>query len=64
MPVTESPLHTLVMAIRSGNLPVLTIDGANFSDFDGFARKFSMLLCDYIWYGNFDAGLPGDDATA
>jgi RNAse (barnase) inhibitor barstar len=35
--------------------PVLVIDGADFSDFDGFAREFSKLLCDYTWRGNLDA---------
>jgi hypothetical protein len=37
------------------DLPVLIIDGANFSDFDGFAREFSRLLTDYTWRGNLDA---------
>ncbi len=37
------------------DLPVLAIDGANFSDFDGFAREFSTLLCEYTWRGNLDA---------
>ncbi|MEU8112673.1 barnase inhibitor [Micromonospora sp. NPDC048947] len=36
-------------------LPVLVIDGANFSDLDGFAREFSSLLCHYAWNGNLDA---------
>jgi RNAse (barnase) inhibitor barstar len=40
--------------LRDG-LPVLVIDGANFSDFDGFAREFSRLLCSYTWRGNLDA---------
>jgi Barstar (barnase inhibitor) len=43
------------MTSRSDDLPVLVIDGANFSDFDGFAREFSRLLCDYTWRGNLDA---------
>lgn len=33
---------------------MLVIDGANFSDFDGFAREFSRLLCGYTWRGNLD----------
>ena len=37
------------------SLPVLVIDGARFSDFDGFAREFSRLLRDYTWRGNLDA---------
>jgi hypothetical protein len=35
--------------------PVLTIDGARFSDFDGFTREFSRLLRDHTWRGNLDA---------
>ncbi|BCY11767.1 hypothetical protein L3i22_068550 [Actinoplanes sp. L3-i22] len=33
----------------------LCATGANFSDFDGFAREFSTLLCHYAWHGNLDA---------
>lgn len=55
MPVTASPLHTPVMVTSGEDLPVLTIDGANFSDFDGFAREFSTLLCHHAWHGNLDA---------
>ncbi|MEU3626203.1 barstar family protein [Amycolatopsis coloradensis] len=36
-------------------LPVLTIDGARFSDFDGFTREFSRLLRDHTWRENLDA---------
>jgi hypothetical protein len=36
-------------------LPVLVVDGAEFSDFDGFAREFTKLLDDYTWTGNLDA---------
>jgi hypothetical protein len=43
------------MAINDEDLPVLTIDGGNFSDFDGFAREFSTLLCHHTWQGNSDA---------
>jgi RNAse (barnase) inhibitor barstar len=43
------------MASGSDDLPVLIIDGAQFSDFDGFAREFSRLLDDYAWRGNLDA---------
>jgi RNAse (barnase) inhibitor barstar len=43
------------MSSRSDDLPVLVIDGANFSDFDGFARDFSRLLRNYTWRGNLDA---------
>jgi RNAse (barnase) inhibitor barstar len=43
------------MHSQSDDLPVLVIDGANFSDFDGFAREFSRLLCHYTWRGNLDA---------
>jgi hypothetical protein len=35
--------------------PVLVIDGAAFIDFEGFAREFSRLLCNYTWRGNLDA---------
>jgi RNAse (barnase) inhibitor barstar len=35
--------------------PVLVIDGAAFSDFEGFTREFSKLLDDYTWHGNLDA---------
>jgi RNAse (barnase) inhibitor barstar len=37
------------------SLPVLIIDGSKFSDFDGFAREFTKLLCHYTWGGNLDA---------
>jgi hypothetical protein len=37
------------------DLPVLVIDGAHFSDFDGFAREFSRPLCNCTWRGNLDA---------
>lgn len=43
------------MATDGDVLPVLVIDGANFSDLDGFAREFSRLLCHYTWRGNLDA---------
>jgi hypothetical protein len=39
--------HTPIMTVGSDALPVLVIDGANFSDLDGFAREFSSLLCHY-----------------
>jgi RNAse (barnase) inhibitor barstar len=37
------------------DLPVLVVDGARFSDLDGFAREFSGLLSGYTWRGNLDA---------
>jgi hypothetical protein len=43
------------MTYQSDDLPVLVIDGANFSDFDGFAREVSRLLSHYTWRGNLDA---------
>jgi hypothetical protein len=43
------------MTSPSEDLPVLIIDGAGFSDFDGFAREFTRLLSDYTWRGNLDA---------
>jgi Barstar (barnase inhibitor) len=43
------------MTSQSDDLPVLVIDGAQFSDFDGFAREFSRLLRGYTWRGNLDA---------
>jgi hypothetical protein len=43
------------MTSKSDDLPVLVIDGANFADFDGFAREFSRLLRNYAWRGNLDA---------
>ena len=43
------------MATDSDALPILVVDGANFSDFDGFAREFSKLLCHHTWHGNLDA---------
>jgi RNAse (barnase) inhibitor barstar len=43
------------MTVGGDALPVLVIDGANFSDLDGFAREFSSLLCHYTWRGNLDA---------
>jgi hypothetical protein len=47
--------HTWIMTNKSDDLPVLVIDGADFSDFDGFTRGFSRLLCNYRWRGNLDA---------
>lgn len=55
MPVPARLLHTPVMVTSGEDLPVLTIDGANFSDFDGFACEFSTLLCHHTWHGNLDA---------
>lgn len=43
------------MTEPSNGLPVLVIDGARFSDFDGFGREFSRLLVNYTWRGNLDA---------
>jgi hypothetical protein len=43
------------MTNQSDELPVLIIEGANFSDFDGFGREVSRLLCDYTWRENLDA---------
>jgi len=43
------------MTSQGDDLPVLVIDGADFSDFDGFAREFSRLLRNYVWRGNLDA---------
>ena len=43
------------MTSQSDDLPLLVIDGANFSDFDGFAREFTRLLGNYTWRGNLDA---------
>ena len=43
------------MPSRSDDLPVLVIDGANFSDFAGFTHEFSRLLDNYTWHGNLDA---------
>jgi hypothetical protein len=45
---------TSIMAANDA-LPVLVVDGANFSDLDGFAREFSMLLHGHTWRGNLDA---------
>jgi hypothetical protein len=43
------------MTDASDGLPVLVIDGASFSDFGGFTREFSKLLCHYTWHGSLDA---------
>jgi hypothetical protein len=43
------------MANQGDHLPVLIVDGARFSDFDGFVREFSRLLGNYTWRGNLDA---------
>jgi len=53
--MTGDGAHTWLMSGLSDDLPVLVIDGANFSDFDGFAREFSRLLRYYTWRGNLDA---------
>ena len=40
----------------AADLPVLVIDGATFSDFEGFQRAFSALLArDKEWNGSLDA---------
>jgi RNAse (barnase) inhibitor barstar len=58
------------MTEHRAGLPVLVIDGAHFSDFDGFTREFSRLLDNHTWRGNLDAfndllrgalGLPRTD---
>jgi RNAse (barnase) inhibitor barstar len=41
--------------VPRADLPVLTIDGAAFDDFEGFQRAFSALLSNYTWRGNLDA---------
>lgn len=43
------------MTEQSDALPVLVIDGAHFSDFNGFTREFSQLLDNHAWHGNLDA---------
>jgi hypothetical protein len=43
------------MTTDSEAVPVLLIDGGNFSCLDGFAREFSKLLCHHTWHGNLDA---------
>ncbi|MFI9380436.1 barstar family protein [Kutzneria sp. NPDC052558] len=43
------------MADHRDGLPVLVVDGARFSDIDGFAHEFSRLLCHHTWQGNLDA---------
>lgn len=43
------------MTKQSDGLPVLVIDGAHFSDLDGFTREFSGLLDNHTWQGNLDA---------
>lgn len=53
MPAGQS--HNEIMTSESDPLPVLVIDGAAFSDFVGFTREFSRLLCDYTWRGSLDA---------
>lgn len=44
-----------IMSKHSDDLPVLVINGANFSDVAGFALKFSALLQDHTWRRNLDA---------
>ncbi|MCX2947718.1 hypothetical protein [Lentzea sp. NEAU-D7] len=48
-------LARLGFTAEPGELPVLVVDGALFTDFDGFAREFTKLLDDYTWEGNLDA---------
>jgi RNAse (barnase) inhibitor barstar len=43
------------MTKQRDDLPVLVIDGARFSDLDGFTREFSRLLDNHTWRGNLDA---------
>ncbi|GLY51690.1 hypothetical protein [Lentzea sp. NBRC 102530] len=52
---SEEMLIALGFTAELGDLPVLVVDGALFSDFDGFAREFTKLLCHYEWTGNLDA---------
>ena len=47
--------HTYDVTKPTGDHPVLVIDGACFSDVDGFTREFTRLLGDHIWRGNLDA---------
>jgi len=47
--------HTYDVTKPTGDHPVLVIDGACFSDFDGFTREFTRLLGDHTWRGNLDA---------
>lgn len=51
----SSIAHTGAMTEPSDGLPVLVIDGAHFSDLDGFTGEFSRLLVNYTWRGNLDA---------
>jgi hypothetical protein len=44
-----------VVTRPSGDLPVLVVDGAVFSDFQGFVHEFTRLLDDYTWHGSLDA---------
>ena len=39
----------------AADLPVLVINGAAFSDFEGFQRAFSAFLNDHEWHGSLDA---------
>jgi hypothetical protein len=39
------------MTEQCDGLPVLVIDGASFSDFEGFTREFSRLLTNHTWHG-------------
>lgn len=51
----DSFLSPVIPTLEDRDLPVLTVDGTRFADFDGFAREFSGLLHDYTWRGNLDA---------
>ncbi|MET9230759.1 hypothetical protein [Lentzea sp. NPDC003310] len=52
---TAEMVTRLGFTAEPGELPVLVVDGALFTDFDGFAREFTKLLDDHTWDGNLDA---------
>src|SRR5215472_10763916 len=55
MRITLCDRNTCLMTEYCDGLPVLVIDGARFSDFEGFTREFSRLLDNHTWHGNLDA---------
>ncbi|MEY9863023.1 hypothetical protein ABH935_008672 [Catenulispora sp. GAS73] len=41
--------------MTSTELPVLTIDGSRFDDYEGFTVEFTKLLTEWTWRGHLDA---------
>jgi len=54
-PLTADEFENYWRRATPVGLPVLTIDGGQFDDFDGFVARFSGLLVEFEWRGSLDA---------